>query len=227
MAGQGFECNADLVLCIDATGSMEPIIDEVKSSATSFYDRITDALQEKERYVKNFRIKIIVFRDYYCDGDMAMNESKFFSLPQETEDFYDFVSEISAGGGGDEPENALEAIALAMDSDWVQEGTRRRHIIMVWTDASAHPLEKSFEGKPAIYPEGIPTSFMGLGDWWADRQSGKMNQSAKRLIVFAPDDSPWSEIALWENTVHIPSKAGAGMDETDMDMVIKTLAGSV
>jgi len=226
---QGFECNVDLVLCIDATGSMGPVIGKVKESALSFYDSLVTALASKDRIVNedNFRVKVIVFRDYYCDGDDSMEESAFFKLPTEKSAFRSFVSSIEAKGGGDEPENALEAIAIAMNSDWVQQGTRKRHIIMVWTDATAHPLEKSQEGKPSNYPSDIPDSFMELAGWWEDTQSGKMNNSAKRLIVFAPDDAPWSDVAMWSQTIHMASKAGDGLADTDMDIVFDVLAGSI
>ena len=39
MAGQGMgEYCVDIVMCIDATGSMAPILDEVKRNAISFYE---------------------------------------------------------------------------------------------------------------------------------------------------------------------------------------------
>lgn len=228
MAGQGFKCNADLILCIDATGSMGSIIERVKELASSFYERVIDALKKKERYIDNFRIKIIVFRDYYCDGDDAMLASKFFNLPDETDDFKNFISAIKAEGGGDEPENALEALALAINSDWVKEGSKKRHIIMIWTDASAHPLEKINEESVSIYPEGMPANLAELSDWWNDPQNGKMNQSARRLIIFAPDDTPWSHIsANWDAVVHMPSKAGEGLEDIELNLVLDCIAGSI
>ena len=40
MNGQGMgEYCVDIVMCFDATGSMSPIIDEVKENAMSFYQR--------------------------------------------------------------------------------------------------------------------------------------------------------------------------------------------
>lgn len=228
MSGQGLQVNVDLVLCIDATGSMTPIIDEVKEGAMNFHEKLMSALDEANRQVDQFRVKVIVFRDYWADPGEAMLESAFFNLPQETGDFKEFVSKISAKGGGDEPESALESIAIAMKSDWIKEGVKKRHIIMVWTDASSHPLERAVNERPAGYPDDMPRSFVELSDWWNDPQGGMMNNSAKRLILFAPDAYPWSDIATtWNNVVHVPSKAGSGMSEVDMDIVMKTLAGSI
>jgi len=229
---QNYEFNVDLVLCIDATGSMFHIIDKVKDAASNFHDMLIKELEVADKEVTNFRVKVIVFRDYYWDDDMAMKESQFFNLPSETAAFRDFVSEIKADGGHDEPESALEAIALAMNSDWVKEGTKKRHIIMIWTDASAHPLETEHapEGRPrpAHYPKNMPSNFMELSDWWNIRQSGKMNPSAKRLIIYAPDKEPWSKIRKWEQVVRVDSvEEGKGMDEMDMEAIMLTLVGSV
>lgn len=228
MTGQ-FECNVDLVLLIDGTGSMLPTIEEVKNSAKSFYSKLTGALSERDREVATFRIKVIVFRDYYCDGDKSMIESEFFTLPEQTSEFSSFISSIHAGGGGDEPENALEALAIGMKSNWTTEGTKKRHILMVWTDASAHKLEKASEMAIADnYPQGIPSTLTELSDEWNDSQSGPMNVAAKRLILFAPDAYPWATIGSeWENTVWVPSRAGEGMEETDLKIVLDVLAGSI
>ena len=40
---------------------------------------------------------------------------------------------------------------MAIRSDWSRVGDKRRQLVVVWTDASAHPfLDKP--GKPAGYP---------------------------------------------------------------------------
>lgn len=226
MNGLSFNCNVDLVLCIDATGSMSPVIQMVKDTASSFYEKIVDALGEKKRIVSHFRVKVMVFRDFYCDGPAALEESDFFTLPGETQAFKEFVSPIEAKWGGDEPENALEAISIAMNSDWVREGQRQRHIIMVWTDASAHPLEKAKLDRNEYYPKGMPESYQEISDWWNGGE--KMANRAKRLIVFAPDAYPWTDIAAeWSSVVHIASKAGEGLREVELEVVLACIAGSI
>lgn len=228
MSNQGFKCNVDLVIAIDATGSMTPIIENVKNKAKDFHQLIDIALTEKNRYVDNLRIKVIVFRDYFVDGDQSMIESKFFKMPDEIETFTKFVNTISANGGGDEPESALEALALSIDSDWVTDGAKKRHIVVMWTDASAHPIEKGASSSSKFYPKDLPKTFNQLSDLWLDDQKSKIGKTSKRLILFTPDTEPWSTIATdWELTTHIPSKAGEGLDEIEMDLVLNTIAGSI
>lgn len=134
------DTNVDIVFAIDATESMQPLIDKVKSLTLSFREELEKGLKENRRIIKNLRIKVIVFRDYYVDDKYAMEESQFFILPEEKQEFYNFVSQIKAGGGGDEPESGLEALALALRSDFVKDGDKKRHVIVLFTDASAHPL---------------------------------------------------------------------------------------
>ena len=88
MAGQGVgDYNVDIVMCIDATGSMSPIIEKVKENALSFYQRFLESMEESEKTVEQLRIKVIVFRDYGCD-EAPMTESEFFTLP----DFFSTVT---------------------------------------------------------------------------------------------------------------------------------------
>jgi hypothetical protein len=153
-----------------------------------------------------------------------MKHSKFFKLPDERVAFKDFVNEISADGGGDEPENGLEALDFAVRSDWTKESTKRRHVIVVFTDASAHPLEKS--GKPAGYPSGMAKDINELTDRWEGDEY--VGASAKRLLIFAPDAEPWTAIhKSWTNTIYLPSAAGHGLSEVDYSQILDVIANSV
>ncbi len=222
--GKGVKYAVDLVLCIDGTGSMSPIIYEVKSVALSFYDKLEAKMAEKGKRIDQLRARVIVFRDYWADSaDQAMICSNFFDLRSQAKSFSDFVSGIEAGGGGDEPENGLEALALALKSKWEksQDFARQRHVLVVWTDASAHNLEK--EAKPSHYPPDIPATLDDLSDLWSD-----MPKSPKRLLLFAPDATPWSVIgSSWDNTIHFPSKGGQGLEEFEMSEILDGIAASI
>ena len=64
--------------------------------------------------------------------------------------------------------------------------------------------------------------------WWEDEQGGKMNKSAKRLVIFAPDASAWTEIGLnWTNTIHHPAKAGTGLEDIDYETILSTIVNSI
>lgn len=219
----------DLVFCIDATGSMEGIldgrekvIDMVKNNALSFYSDLMSKMAAKHKTIHQLRVRVIAFRDYIADGDQAMLVTDFFPLPQATEAFASCINSISAMGGGDEPEDGLEALAYAIRSKWTSEGTDRRQVIVVWTDASTHPLQ--FGSKAKNYPKGMPKDLSELSDWWDDY----MEFNAKRLILFAPNAESWSYIVnYWDNVIHYPSVAGNGLAEKDYEAIIDAIANSI
>ena len=130
----GVKYAVDLVMCIDGTGSMGHLIEEVKSSALQFYDKLEMKMSEKEKTIDQLRAKVIVFRDYWADSaDIAMQSSDFFNLRTQASEFASFVSGITASGGGDEPENGLEGLALALKSDWEksQDFAKQRRVVVV------------------------------------------------------------------------------------------------
>lgn len=227
MAGQGVgDYNVDIVMCIDATGSMSPIIDRVKENALSFYQRFVDAMEENDKTVEQLRIKVIVFRDYGCD-EKPMEESEFFTLPEQNEEFRACVSSITACGGGDGPENALEAIALALKSKWTTGGSKRRHAVLVFSDAAALPLGE--RASSANYPSDLPKDLPQLGAWWeATDQTLDSTYQAKagRLVAFVPNAEPWTELQAWNRYWPAFSQAGTGLEEVDIQSAIDLLVGS-
>jgi hypothetical protein len=227
MSNQGLKYNVDLVFCIDVTGSMGGILDTVKANALKFYPDLQKALEEKDKNVENLRIKVIAYRDFYCDGANAIKQSEFIDIKSDVETFNSFISNLVPDGGGDEPENGLEALALAINSDWTKDGDRQRHIIVVYSDASTHPLEKNAGSKPSNYPQDMPKDFNELTDWW-EGQSHMPNNSAKRLILFAPDSNSWTDIAThWNTTIHHPSKASNGLSEVDYGTILSAIVNSI
>ena len=224
-APRGLSYAVDIVFCIDVTGSMTPIIDQVKSNALRFYDDVQSNLTAKGKNVDQLRVRVIAFRDFAADGAAALDESPFFTLPDERADFSEFVNGLVAEGGGDAPESGLEAVALAIDSPWTTVGDRRRQVIVVWTDQPAQPLDPSV--LPPDIASRVPRDSSALTDAWEDEQ-GRMGSSSKRLILFAPDGPGWSDIsAVWENVVHHPSQAGGGLSEVDYGTIIDSIGNSV
>ena len=133
-----------------------------------------------------------------------------------------------ADGGGDAPEDGLEALAYAIRSDWNPEGLKRRNIIVLWTDAPTHEI--GFGSKMPNYPKGMPASFSELTEWWGDEQmeSPFIKNAAKRLILFAPDQPYWTDIVnSWNNVIHYPSVAGAGLQEMTYREIIDAIYNSI
>lgn len=220
----GLEYAVDLVLCIDKTGSMSPVIDMVKTAATRLHDDLKAKLDEKGKPINQLRIRIIAFGDLYADKDQWVRSSDFFKLPEQVEAFKSFVSGIKPEGGGDEPENGLEALSMALKSPWTSQGNRRRHVVVMWTDASAHKLEKRADAHVEI-TESLPKNFNELTDIWNGQA---IDQNARRLVMFAPEAYPWSDLGThWDEAFLLPTRAGEGMAEREYGEILDLLASSI
>jgi len=228
MPGQdNYEYYVDIVMCIDGTGSMKPIIAEVKEKALSFYKMFIDQMEESDREVSQLRIKVIVFRDYGEDA-VPMQESPFFTLPADNDAFNSFVHGIEAKGGGDAEENALEAIALALKSDWTTGGDKRRHCILVFSDAPA--LDLGVRAGKGGYPSGMPRDLPQLGAWWhgTDQSlAGTYEPRAGRLVAFVPKLAPWTSLQSWQRYFPAYSQAGKGLKGLEIQNAIDVLVGSL
>ena len=220
--------NVDMVFCIDATGSMDSIIDMVKQNALNFYTDVTEAMAAKRKIIDTLRIKVIAFKDYIADGENAMLNTPFYVLPAEAEQFYESVNSVTAEGGGDDPEDGLEALGYAIRSQWNPEGKKRRQIIVVWSDAPTHEL--GYAAASPNYPLRMAGDFDELTRWWGGRQikSDYMDNDAKRLILFAPVAEWWTMIVnTWNNVYHIPADEGEGLREQVYEQMIETITNTI
>jgi hypothetical protein len=226
---QGLTYSVDLVLCIDATESMKPVIERVKERASNFPTDLIDGMARASKRVTRLRLRVIAFGDVGCDPE-PFRVSPFFLLPAQVEDFRGFVNGIRAEGGGDIPESALEAMAIAMHSEWSDDADKQRHAIVVFTDAPAHRLEVGAGKVPDQYVRMVPRSLDELTELWegGQRRATRLSQSAKRLVVFAPDAYPWTEISdSWYDTIHFPSTAGEGLADHEYGEILNMLVQSV
>lgn len=224
----GGKYNVDIVMCIDATGSMGPLIKMVKANVISFYNDFTARLAEKDKNVNEVRVKVIAFRDYLADGEKAMLMSDFFRLPDQTAEFEALVNSIEPMGGGDDPEDGLEALAYAIKSKWNNSEGKKRHVIVLWTDDAAHEL--GFGRSAPNYPARMAKDFNELSEWWGVGQSSSnvMDRKSKRLLIYAPPKESWTTIAsTWDNVLLFPSAAGQGLDDKTFSEILDAICGSV
>lgn len=219
--------NVDLVFCIDTTGSMRDLINMVKRNALSLYDDIQRELREHHKNIDRMRVRVVAFKDYLADGDRAISISDFFEMPAEAPGLEECVTGLEADGGGDTPEDGLEALAYAMRSPWNSEGLKKRHIIIVWSDAPTHPI--GFGRGAANYPPNMPATFSDLSAWWGyENVPGIMDEHAKRLILFTPNAPEWDHIKRdWNAVILQPQALDAGLTDLQYEEVISCIVGSI
>ena len=217
--------NIDIVFCIDGTGSMSPCIESVKANAKRFYSDFAATMTELGSEIDMLRIKLIIFRDYASDGSESMVSSSFFELPMEESEFSECLDSVSASGGCGEDANGLEALYLAMKSDFVT-GSNDRQVIVLFADTPAIPLGK--RRKYDYYPQDMVDDD-GLLETWMCLQSRPSNlrERNKRLVIFAPAESNYEELAQsFNRCVFQPVEIHRGMDDISFDSIIKIIAAS-
>ena len=222
----GTKRNIDMVFCIDGTGSMSPCIDNVKENARKFHTEFVSAMTDMGSEIDSMRVKVIVFRDYGTDGAESMAESPFFELPTDSADFEKFLADVSASGGGDAPENGLEALYFAMKSDFTT-GAKDRQVIVLFTDDDALDLQerKGADG----YPDDM-VDMDGLIQTWGCKSqdaSFKLRERLERLVVFAPESTKYKGLTeKLKRSVFVPVNMEDGLKEIDFQEIIKIIAAS-
>ena len=132
----------DVVYLVDATSSMQEIIDKVKT----YCEEISEVLK-KEMMLYDFQFGGVFYRDPVDEkGDVH----EFKELTSNIKEFKNFVSKIKASGGGDDPEDWVGGYDYALNRMNWRDGHK---LIIHIADAGAHGLYYSSEDK---YPEEGP-----------------------------------------------------------------------
>jgi uncharacterized protein YegL len=138
----------DIVFLIDASGSMGDCIQAVKDKIGVFISELSGG----QVPVKDWRARVIGYRDAKCDGDQWLVTNPFVSNDQAA--LTAQLSSLTAEGGGDEPESLIDALLVvgnwnavqksevADDSSW-RHFTDARRSVVLFTDATFHPDAKS------------------------------------------------------------------------------------
>ena len=130
----------DIVFLMDATGSLEVCIEQVKNNLRSFIELLVG--EANQAPVKEWRAKVVGFRDFEFDTEPLV-DNPFTDDPAVLEGQ---LSSLKAEGGGDVPESLLEGIyhcatmeqtgqgePLSPDK-WRHRGSGAR-VVIVFTDA--------------------------------------------------------------------------------------------
>ena len=134
----------DIVFLLDATGSMAPCIDALKENIRVFVDSLTVSSGNNVSPVKDWRAKIVGFRDFEADKEPWLDNP----FVRKVDELKDQLTRLNAEGGGDEPESLLDAIYRVAKMEQSEKGaptedpTKWRYrsaaarIVIVFTDAS-------------------------------------------------------------------------------------------
>jgi len=123
---------ADIIFCLDCTGSMSGEIEAVKDTIAEFSEMI-----EKDGMYARFGL--IEFRDRLFGEEHKVHNFGGQVFTRDPVAFKSKVSRLKAGGGHDEPESSLDAVMLACSQPFENDSTK---VIVLITDAPPHLPDK-------------------------------------------------------------------------------------
>jgi Mg-chelatase subunit ChlD len=118
----------DIVFVLDITESMQPYIDAVKQNMINF-------AQDLAQNHRDYRLGLVTFEDYVVSAYPDCNCAYSKTMTQDVQKFTDWVGTLHAGGGGDIPEDPLDALAYAATLPFRPDA---QGIIILITDAPPH-----------------------------------------------------------------------------------------
>ena len=117
----------DLVICLDATGSMRPYMDAIKADLIPM---LKDIVEDYD----SFRIGMVFYKDYYDDY-----LTRIFPFTKNFNTLQRNLNAIRPSGGGDIPEAVYEALhSGAVGFPWEAES----RIMILIGDAPPHPMPR-------------------------------------------------------------------------------------
>ncbi len=110
----------DIVVAFDITESMQPYIDGMKEATIDFADRLAKAKRD-------YRLGLVTFEDYVVRDDTVFTRS--------ASEFKSWVGALQASGGGDIPEDSLDALVVASHFPFRPDA---QAVVILITDAPNH-----------------------------------------------------------------------------------------
>jgi hypothetical protein len=126
--GQGQGRPVDIIFVLDVTESMQPYIDAVKQNVIAF-------AQDLARNNRDYRLGLVTFEDYVVSAAADCNCDYRKKMTSSVQEFTNWVGTLHAGGGGDIPEDQLDALAYASTFPFRPEA---QGIVIIVTDAPDH-----------------------------------------------------------------------------------------
>jgi hypothetical protein len=189
----------DVVLVVDATDSMQFVIDSVR-------ERLSKTIEALQTMVDTTRVGIVAYRD---KGEEYVTRWVDFSF--STSKLQGFLANLEASGGGDWPEALYEGVDVAIhDLSWRKKS---RRIIVLVSGSSPHPetVSSIMNLAQGFRSQGGVVSAMDLAEKMHEDFERALWQRTAQLtkVAFKPSPLP-AFYREFRDTMASISKAGGG-----------------
>jgi hypothetical protein len=176
--GQGQGRPVDIVFVLDVTESMQPYIDAVKQNVISF-------AQDLATNNRDYRLGLVTFEDYVTSKEADCGCAYRNKMTSNVHEFTQWVGSLHAGGGGDIPEDQLDALAYASTFPFRPEA---QGIIILVTDAPDHQYGdgSAHTQHDQGYWDHHPNRDAGVTDLTADKVAAMLKKNGLTLYAVVP-----------------------------------------
>jgi hypothetical protein len=178
----------DIVFLLDTTGSMKVCLQAITGNIATFVDTLSSSDANGGVLIKDWRIRVIGYRDRDSDGSQWWIDNPFTSDVAQVKQQ---LSALEAKGGGDEPESLLDAMYTVSQWPSTEKGApasptgwRHRHdatrVMIIFTDASCKPAFTAADGSKGAIPDII----------------NACNANKLKVLLFAPDAPCYADLSM-------------------------------
>jgi Mg-chelatase subunit ChlD len=167
----------DIVFVMDVTESMQPYIDAIKQNIIQF-------AQDLAANNRDYRLGLVTFEDYVVSAYPDCNCAYRKTMTSNVQQFIQWVGGLHAGGGGDIPEDQLDALAYA--STFPYRPNAQGIVIMI-TDAPPHVKgDGPDRSGDAAYQAHHPDPNADVTEETAATVAAKLQNAGLTLYAVAP-----------------------------------------
>jgi FHA domain/von Willebrand factor type A domain len=176
--GQGQGRPVDIVFVLDVTESMQPYIDAVKQNVISF-------AKDLATNNRDYRLGLVTFEDYVTSQSPDCGCPYRNKMTSNVNEFTQWVGSLHAGGGGDIPEDQLDALAYASTFPFRPEA---QGIIILVSDAPDHHAgDASARAQhDQAYWDHHPNKDADVTDLNADKVAAMLKKNGLTLYAVVP-----------------------------------------
>jgi len=187
----------DFAYAIDCTGSMRSYIQQVRSDI----DKVVSQMAQQFPAFK-LRLGCVAYRDW-CDGGNRLQSQNF---TESVSSFKNYVGNLKADGGGDEPEDVLGGLNLAAGLSW----NSKLRVLFHICDAPPHntmyhDLGRSRDDHPDGHSSDPNNYHAVVLDKFKSKNIhlciAKLNDSVTKMINVFKDYSKKIELTMEERSV--------------------------
>ena len=192
--GQGQGRPVDIVFILDVTESMQPYVDAVKQNVISFAEDLA-------RNNRDYRLGLVTFEDYVVSKEPDCGCAYRNKMTSNVQEFTQWVGSLHAGGGGDIPEDQLDALAYASTFPFRPEA---QGIIILVTDAPDHHAGDG--SAHTQHDQGFwdhhPNKDADVTDLTADKVAAMLKKNGLTLYAVVPPPFIAPDYAELVSTTH-------------------------